>query len=199
MKKVFLLLSIVCLNIPLAVSAQEIAKKEGEVKKVISGEVYLGVGAPVFKMGAISNQLRPMAGLELRYAFPSSPFDIGIGARSGVFTRLYEEARPAYASVEIYLAADYNLRINRNLVLFAGVEGGVSVPFDLSAYNSRASRKGSGMFEVDPNSYYTPKGVTPFIAPRVGLVAWNHLRCTLAYDIVGNGAGNVNFRVGYTF
>lgn len=198
MKKVLLFL-IVCSVFPGYLSAQDLPVKDIDTQKAFSGEVYLGAGMPVYKMGAISNQLRPMAGLELRYNIPNSAFDLGLGARTGVFTRLYEEARPAYASVEIYLSADYNYRVNRNLVLFAGIEGGVSVPFDLSHYNSRAHRKGSGMFEVDPNSFYTPKGVTPYVAPRVGLVAWNHLRCTLAYDIVGNGAGNVNFRVGYTF
>ncbi|MBQ9660312.1 MAG: hypothetical protein IJV37_03470 [Bacteroidales bacterium] len=198
MKKVLLFL-IVCSIFPGHLSAQELPIKDRDAKKAISGEVYLGAGIPVYKMGAISNQLRPMIGLELRYNFANSPFDLGFGARSGLFTRLYEESRPAYASIEIYFAADYNYRVNRNLVLFAGVEGGVSVPFDLSRYNARAHRMGSGMFDVPPDSYYTPKGVSPFIAPRVGLVAWNHLRCTLAYDIVGNGGGNVNFRVGYTF
>lgn len=198
MKKAFIIL-IVCSVFSGHLYAQVPSEKELGAKKALSGEVYLGVGMPVYKMGAISNQLRPMAGLELRYNFPNSAFDLGLGARTGVFTRLYEEARPAYASVEIYLASDYNFRINRNLVLFAGIEGGISVPFDLSHYNSRAHRMGSGMFEVDPNSFYTPKGVSPYVAPRVGLVAWNHLRLTLAYDIIGNGAGNVNFRIGYTF
>ena len=178
----------------------QIAPSENKAtSKPISGEVYLGIGAPAYSVGSYRSTPRYMAGFELRYRFHQIGWDLGIGSRAGALKRFYNEGYPVYISSEHYLAADYNWRINHALVFFAGLEAGVSIAYDMSHYNSTANPHGMPGVATDISAFYSPKSVSPYFAPRVGIEAWNHLRCTVAFDVSDKGNSNVNFRIGYVF
>lgn len=198
MKKGLLLIAL-CFALSSWSHAQTVSSGKEDARKPLSGEVYLGIGAPLYSVGATGGTPRYMAGLELRYRLPQSGWDFGIGSRVGVFKRFYSAGYPVYLSSEHYLVADYNWRINTNLVFFAGVEGGISVAYDMSHYNSTANAHGMPGVATDPSAFYTAKSVSPYIAPRIGIEAWNHLRCTLGCDLSDKGNSNLNFRVGYVF
>lgn len=177
--------------------AQEIGKS-----KLISGEVYLGTRTPLLKLGAQKNMLLgPSVGLEIRYGFSeNSPWDIGLGSKAGIIKRYYSEGAPAYVSSEHYLAIDYKVRLNPSLVFFAGIEGGVSVGYDMSFYNDYATLNGNvGQSRVDTHNFYVPKSLSPYIAARAGIEAWSHLRVSLSCEICDKGYSNVGLHVGYVF
>lgn len=198
MKKIIVLVVFALLFSSLSY-AQTAPIKTKESQKALSGEVYLGIGMPVYSVGSVKSTPRYMAGFELRYRFLQSPWDIGFGSRVGAFKRTYNEGYPVYVSSEHYLAADYNLKINPKLVFFAGIEGGVSIAYDMSRYNSTANSRGVPGVATDLSAFYAPKRVSPYFAPRIGIEAWNRLRCTIAFDVSDKGNSNVNFRIGYVF
>lgn len=197
MKHIILFLTIF---LSLGVFAQEkdavpAATQTGKVR----GDLHLGIGMPLYKAGAI--RVTPMysIGGELRYYFPNSAWDVGIGARGNLFRRIYKEGYPLYISSQHYLVVDYNYRVSSSLVLFAGLEGGISIAYDMSEYNSTANPYGIGGMAADTRNFYEKKGISPYFGPRVGLEVWNRLRATLTYGMMDKGERNVNFRMGYVF
>ena len=165
----------------------------------LRGEVFLGIGAPVYKPGAIRNQPRYMIGAELRYTMSQGSWDLGVGSRVGAFERKYSEGHPLYVSSEHYFVVDKNFYLNHDLCFFAGIEAGISVSYDTSYYNSRANPYGFPGVVADTHAFYVAKRVSPFIAPRIGIEVWNHLRCSLTFDVCDKGNSNFNFRIGYVF
>lgn len=201
MKRLFLLAAL-CLSLPFCALAQTDGSRKGEKQKALSGEAYLGIGAPMYSVGSSGHSPRLMAGFELRYRFAGSPWDVGFGSRAGMMSRTYPGGvsagtHPLYVSSEHYFVADYNCRINPSLVFFAGLEAGLSVSYDLSEYNRFHS--GLANFEVDTSMHYAPKRLSPYVSPRIGIEVWDRLRCTFGYDLSDKGNRNLNFRVGYVF
>ena len=168
-------------------------------KGKFKGEVYLAIGTPLFSVGSVRNEPMYMAGAELRYYFPQSPWSFGFGSRVMEYKRVYDEGFPVYISSQHYLVADYNYRINTSFMLFAGVEGGLSVSYDMSRHNSTANPYGVPGVASDLHRFYAPQRVSPYFAPRVGFEAWNHLRGVISVGIMDKGDSNVNFHLGYTF
>lgn len=199
MKPFFVFIAL-CLFLPLSAFAQADSSGNDEKKKVLSGEIYLGIGAPTYSLGSSAHSPRLMAGFELRYLFAGSPWDLAFGSRVGMMSRTYlggmPTTHPLYVSSEHYFAADYNYRVNPSVVLFAGLEAGLSVSYDLSEINRWNGTMG---MEGDTSSHYVPKRFSPYIAPRVGIEVWNRLRCSFAYDLSDKGNRNLNFRIGYVF
>ena len=190
-----------CLTSAISCFAQTRSGRDPGTYRPVSGEVYLGAGTPLSKVGAQKNYLlRPMAGFEVRYTCPDRPWDVGFGSKAGLIKRFYSEGAPIYVSSEHYLAIDYNVRISPSFVCFSGIEGGVSIAYDMSSYNDYATYQGYILGRrVDTSDYYVPKTVSPYIAARVGFEAWNHLRLTLSCEVCDKGNSNVSFRLGFVF
>lgn len=197
MKRIIVILGLIVSIGAYAQESPSTAGKEG--KGLIKGEVYLGIGTPLFSVGSIRNEPIFMAGAELRYHFPQSPWSFGFGSRVMEYKRIYNEGFPVYISSQHYVVADYNYRISPSFTLFAGVEGGVSISYDMSRHNSTANPYGVPGVEADVQKFYMPQRVSPYFGPRLGFEAWNHLRGVISIGIMDKGDSNVNFRLGYTF
>ena len=163
-------------------------------------EANLGLQTELYKVGALMNSWGSSFGLEARYLFPDSPWDIGIGSRVALFKRYYEEAFPLYLSSQHFLAVDYNYRISHNFKFFAGLEQGVSAAYDLSEYNKTQNSHGiNGLLVPDSQQIYTSRPFSPYIAPRIGFEAWNRLRVSFVPGFMDKGDSNVSLRLGYVF
>lgn len=164
-------------------------------------EANLGVQRELYKVGALMNSMGYSFGLEARYLFPGSPWDIGIGSRVALFKRYYEEALPLYLSSQHYLAGDYYYRISDSIKLFAGLELGFSVAYDLSEYNKTQTPYFAflGIRVPDSQVVYTSRAFSPYIAPRIGFEAWNRLRVSIVAGFMDKGDSNVSLRMGYVF
>lgn len=163
------------------------------------GEVNVGTGFPLFKVGTDGTMPLLRFGLEVRYSFPSSPWDVGAGTHIGGFKRISELGTPVYISSQHYLAADYNYRINPSLSLFAGLEAGISIAYDLSDLNNSSKYGIPGLVLSESERFYSSRKISPYFAPRVGFEAWNCLRGTLSLGIMDKGDSNVSLRLGYIF
>lgn len=165
----------------------------------IVGEVNVSSGFPLFKMGTDRSMPLLRLGLEARLYFPYSPWDVGIGSHIGGFKRISELGTPIYVSSQHYLAADYNYRINPSFSLFAGLEAGVSISYDLSGQNNSSKYGIPGIPLSEDERFYSSRRISPYFAPRVGFEAWNRLRGTFSVGIMDKGDSNVSFRLGYVF
>lgn len=169
------------------------------VKKV-EGEISLGTGVALNKEGADNLGIITSARGELRFNHPSGKYDFGVGARTSAFYRNYGEFSPLYASVQVYLAADRNWMLSKNFMLFGGLEAGASYAIDCSEYNK--TRKYGGGYNIQYTSlpdHYQGKTLSPYVAPRVGFEAWNHIRGSLSLGLTDAGYSSVNLSVGFTF
>lgn len=178
--------------------AQTVPESDSEkpTGKVV-GEVNVGTGFPLYKVGTDGSHPLLRLGAEIRYCFPNSPWDIGIGAHIGGIKRMAEDGSPFYLSSQHYLAADYNFRLNPNFTLFAGMEAGISHSYKLSQNNNRYGLAGIATGNSEP--FYTSKPIAPYFAPRIGFEAWNRLRGTFSVGFMDKGDSCVNFRLGYVF
>ncbi|MBR5256960.1 MAG: hypothetical protein IKV62_09330 [Bacteroidales bacterium] len=194
MKKIFIIL--VLASFAFVCQAQTVQPSDAADKtgKVV-GEVYVGTGFPLYKVGTNGSKPMLLLGGEVRYCFPNSPWDIGVGSRIGVIRRIAEGARPMYLSSQHYLLADYNFRLHPNFTLFAGLEAGISNAYDLSKQNNTYY----GFEIVGREPFYASRPVSPYFAPRIGFEAWNRLRGTISVGLMDKGDSCVNFRLGYVF
>ena len=198
MKRVLLLIALAAL--PFVCNAQTIQNADtGNPTGKIVGEVNVGTGFPLFKVGTDGSMPMLRFGLEARYYFPNSPWDVGIGSHIGGFKRISESVSPIYVSSQHYLAADYNYRINPSFSLFAGLEAGVSISYDLSGQNNSSKYGIPGILLSEDERFYSSRQFSPYFAPRVGFEAWNRLRGTFSVGIMDKGDSNVSFRLGYVF
>lgn len=198
MKRFVLLLSILFFSLQ-SVYAQYHQSGKNEVGG-FHIEANIGLQTELYKVGALMNSWGCSFGLEARYQFPDSPWDIGIGSRVALFKRYYEEAFPLYLSSQHYLVVDYNYRISDNFKLFTGLELGVSASYDLSEYNKTQNAHGvNGLLVPESQQIYTSKPFSPYIAPRIGFEAWNRLRVLFVPGFMDKGDSNVSLRVGYVF
>ena len=194
MKKIFVF--IVLASFAFVCQAQTVQPSDAADKTgQVVGEVYVGTGFPLYKVGTNGSMPMLLLGGEVRYCFPNSPWDIGVGSRIGVIRRIAEGARPMYLSSQHYLLADYNFRLHPNFTLFAGLEAGISNAYDLSKQNNTYY----GFEIVGREPFYASRPVSPYFAPRIGFEAWNRLRGTISVGLMDKGDSCVNFRLGYVF
>lgn len=198
MKRVILLFILAFLQIESQAQTTQKPNSGNPTGKIV-GEVNVGTGFPVFKVGTDGNMPLLRFGLEARYNFPNSPWDVGVGSHIGGFKRISELGTPVYLSSQHYLAADYNYRINPSLSLFAGLEAGISIAYDLSEQNNSSKYGIPGLVLSESELFYSSRQVSPYFAPRVGFEAWNRLRGTISLGIMDKGDSNLNFRLGYVF
>ena len=196
MKKIIVLIALVSFAFVCQAQTMPESDSEKATGKVV-GEVNVGTGFPLYKVGTDGSNPLLRFGAELRYYFPNSPWDIGVGSHIGGIKRIAEKGSPFYLSSQHYLAADYNFRLKPNFTLFAGLEAGVSCSYKLSQnYNNYGL---TGLVEGNSEPFYTSKPVSPYFAPRVGFELWDRLRGTFSVGFMDKGDSNVNFRLGYVF
>ena len=198
MNRIIILIALA--SLPFVCQAQTVPDSDSEKPQgKLVGEVNIGTGVPLYRLGMDGYSPLMRLGVEARYYFPNSPWDIGLGSHIGGFTRSSEAGTPFYLSSQHYLAADYNYRINPNFSLFAGMEAGVSIAYSLPKLNSGNKYGLSGVTFEDGVQIYSSRKITPYFAPRVGFEAWNRLRGTFSVGIMDKGDSNFNVRLGYVF
>ena len=166
----------------IAGNAQVIQKRSIQA---VETEIAGGVGVGFNKMGFDQNQLAYSIKGEIRYNTPSGAFDFGLGAQLVRLDRLSYDTQhhDAFPSWQVYAAGDYNWRINDYLTLFCGLAAGVSRWTQTSAYS----------LSITPNKW------SPYIAPRVGIEAWNRLRFTITASIMNKETSFIGLSLGYSF
>jgi hypothetical protein len=169
MKKIIVLIALVSFAFVCQAQTMPESDSEKATGKVV-GEVNVGTGFPLYNVGTNGSLPLLRFGAELRYYFPNSPWDIGVGTHIGGIKRTAEKGSPFYLSSQHYLAADYNFRLKPNFTLFAGLEAGVSCSYKLSQnYNNYGL---TGLVEGNSEPFYTSKPVSPyFVAPGPGVRA----------------------------
>ena len=196
MKKIIVLIALVSFAFVCQAQTMPESDSEKATGKVV-GEVNVGTGFPLYNVGTNGSLPLLRFGAELRYYFPNSPWDIGVGTHIGGIKRTAEKGSPFYLSSQHYLAADYNFRLKPNFTLFAGLEAGVSCSYKLSQnYNNYGL---TGLVEGNSEPFYTSKPLSPYFAPRIGFELWDRLRGTFSVGFMDKGDSNVNFRLGYVF
>lgn len=198
MKRVLLLFVLAFLQIGSKAQTTQESDSGNPIGKIV-GEMNVGTGFPLFKVGTDGSLPLLMFGLEARYYFPNCSWDVGVGSHIGGIKRLSELGTPFYLSSQHYLAADYNFRINPRFSLFAGLEAGVSIAYDLSGQNNSSKYGIPGLVLSESEHFYSSRQISPYFAPRFGFEAWNRLRGTFSLGIMDKGDSNLNFRLGYVF
>ena len=180
------LLMVLALALPfMCGNAQEQNKRMFQAVEV---EVGGGLGIGLDKMGYERNHLIYSLKGEVRYNFPSGAFDIGLGAQAVRFDRsspgvMQYDAYVCSPSYQLYLVGDYNKRLNNQMTLFGGLGAGVSFWTQTSAYSISVA----------------PDKLSPYVAPRIGIEAWNRLRFTVSVNIMNKETSFVGFSLGYAF
>lgn len=128
--------------------------------------------------------------IEPRINIPGSSFDIGVQLNLNYFARIWgDNITYTYRFKNLAAYTDYNYRKWKYLHLFGGCGIG------LSAYETEIYRPVSGQspFTI---SYYD----SFYLAPRVGVEVFNHLRLTVEYKFLRwEEVSNLNITVGFVF
>lgn len=183
MKKTFLFLLAVIMSVSLGY-AQQIDKRKVQA---VEAEIAVGTGIGMYKLGFDQNRLMLIGRGEVRYNFPSGAFDLGLGAQITRMERASLSVTPSrydvFPSWQLYVVGDYNWQTSNNLSLFAGLAAGVS----------RWTQASGNATSVVPDKW------SPYIAPRVGLEAWNRLRVTVSANIMNKETSFMGLSLGYAF
>lgn len=162
--------------------AQEVQKRKVQA---VEGEIAGGAIIGLNKVGYEVNHLGYVLRGEIRYNFPSSAFDLGLGSQFARFNRSSSESHQyaAYSSIQLYIVTNYNWRMNDRFNCFFGVAGGASCWTITSGYS----------ISMAPNKW------SPYFSPRIGVEVWNRLRFTISLNISNKESNFVGINLGYTF
>lgn len=183
MKRTVLIFAVFIMSVSLA-RAQQVDKRKVQAVEV---EVAGGTGIGLYKLGFDQNRLMYTGRAEVRYNFPSGAFDLGLGAQLSRLERTSVSVTPSqydvFPSWQLYFVGDYNWQTSNNLSLFAGLAAGFS----------RWTQASGNAASIVPDKW------SPYIAPRVGLEAWNRLRVTVSANLMNKETSFVGLSLGYAF
>lgn len=126
----------------------------------------------------------PEFGLELRYNFPYTPWDIGVALN--VSTTVYKYNDPSSdwyweqsnRSINVFCVGNYNFRQGAKVNPYIGIGLG------LSSYDT--------VNEV----LYNRSGITFAVRPRIGIELFRHLRIGVFANILRGGYNNFGISIG---
>lgn len=156
------------------------------VVQMLEGGTFVGISGPLGCYRGGSNAVGPMFGLDMRYNFEKTPYDVGI-----LFS--FEMADRKYHLPECEMG-----RTQRNRVLFFGLIGD---------YNFRQSRKinpfigiGIGMAHIDnvwSNVYPLHATVKPSFMLQGGVEVFYHIRLTAHLQFCRKGYNTMGLTFGF--
>lgn len=178
MKKIFniLLLLLILLSFTPHCGAQDVRK--------IEGEANLGITTPISNFHNGEKQAGPELGLELRYNFPSSPWDCGV--LLNVTTSVYKLKDPyrdlnieqSNRSANFIIVGDYNFKQGSNFNPYIGCGVGYS------------------LCDVVYEVAYEYSGTKFVLRPRAGIELCRHFIVGAFADINRKGYSNMGISFG---
>lgn len=152
-------------------------------------EPRLGITMPLNNFNDGDKFIGPTLGMELRYNFKDSPFDIGMAIDIATAVYDFEFFDEVCFSLEqsnrtavVSLTGDYNFLQGRKVNPFVGA--GLGVAFHKVVHDE---------------AYPLSESAKMAFTPRVGVELWRHLRFTLSAGFSSKGYNNLRLTVGYAF
>lgn len=170
----------------LTLSALSPLRAQTTMVRPIEFEMHVGATCPLGGMHDTDKKTGPALGVELRYNFKDSPFDVGLAldittARYGWRPDEYDRSqsnRTAFLGTTV----DYNFHQGGKVNPFVGMGIGVGL-HDALVDVIEETNDGTATF--------------PTVSPRVGVELWRHLRLTLAANLSCKYYNNLSLTVGY--
>ena len=144
--------------------------------------VKAGVTCPLNGNDDTSNKIGPQLGLEALWNLRTRPIDIGAELYVGSAVRDYEGSTVSNRTFSLYGVSDYNFHRGSNFAPFVGVGLGLA-----------------NCEQVKGSYGYEDEGTMLSISPRIGFVAFRHLRVTLDAHITQNNYSHAGLSIGYSF
>lgn len=152
----------------------------------IEFEMHVGATTPIGGMHDTDKKVGPALGVEMRYNFKNSPFDVGFAidlttARYGWKPDEYDRSQ-SNRTAFLGFTGDYNFRQGGKVNPFVGMGLGIGIHDALVDVIEETNDQTTSF---------------PTISPRVGVELWRHLRLTLVANITCKYYNNVGINVGY--
>ncbi len=173
---------------------EEPAPLKREVRAV---EVELGAGFPfgVHRLRAAGfghYRTGVTGGVEVRYNFKRSPFDVGFQLRPTALNRDLSSDRGSctFTSVALMATSDYNFRRATDCSFFVGLGAGCAFLTQSAAV--RFDEQSGGFYDNGPKA-------SVCVMPRVGIEVCDHWRITFAYQFMERANRNFSIALGISF
>ena len=145
--------------------------------------VKVGATCPLNGNDDTSNKIGPQLGLEALWNLRKLPIDIGAELYVGSAVRDYLESDFSNRTFSLSVVSDYNFHRGSKFSPFAGL-----------------GLVGLGNCEQVTGSYGEDKERTMFcLTPRIGFVAFRHLRVTLDAHLTQKNYSHAGLSIGYSF
>ena len=144
--------------------------------------VKAGVTCPLNGNDDTSNKIGPQLGLEALWNLRKLPMDIGAELYVGSAVRDYAGSTVSNRTFSLSVVSDYNFHRGSNFAPFAGLGLGLA-----------------NCEQVTGSYGYEDEGTMFCLTPRIGFVAFRHLRVTLDAHITQNNYSHAGLSIGYSF
>ena len=144
--------------------------------------VKLGATCPLNGNDDTSNKIGPQLGLEALWNLRKLPIDLGAELYVGSAVRDYLESDFSNRTFSLSVVSDYNFHRGSNFAPFAGLGLGLA-----------------NCEQVKGSYEYDNEGTMFCLTPRIGFVAFRHLRVTLDAHITQKNYSHAGLSIGYSF
>ena len=144
--------------------------------------VKVGATCPLNGNDDTSNKIGPQLGLEALWNLRKLPIDIGAELYVGGAVRDYLESDFSNRTFSLSVVSDYNFQRGSSFAPLAGLGLGLA-----------------NCEQVTGSYGYEDEGTMFCLTPRIGFVAFRHLRVTLDAHVTQNNYSHAGLSIGYSF